>query len=173
MAIFLTEFGSNRWAAPDIRAKSWTEAKAKVLLLKLTGRARWLKPHPQTNPASLRVIGVLVERINAVTGEHTLYADTPSEPMHNCVEGPLIPSRGFRLSHLQLDRVFDIAADLHANANQVVKCLIDLGLGVWGRLSEGQRRQVLERTYVRYCDARIKRKLELSSRQVAREKLRA
>jgi len=74
-------------------------------------------------------------------------------------------SRGFRLSHLQMERIFDIAADVHANANQVVKCLIDLGLGVWGRLTEGQRRQVLERTYIRYCDARITRKLEFSQKQ--------
>ena len=77
----------------------------------------------------------------------------------------MVASRGFRLSHLQLERIFDVAGDLHANVNQVVKCLLDLGLGVWGRLSEGQRRQVLERTYVRYCDARIKRKLELSQRE--------
>lgn len=76
----------------------------------------------------------------------------------------MVASRGFRLSHLQLERIFDVAGDLHANVNQVVKCLLDLG--VWGRLSEGQRRQVLERTYVRYCDARIKRKLELSQEAV-------
>jgi len=75
MATFLTEFDSNHWAGPDIHAGSWMEAKAKVLLLKLTGRVRWLKPHPQTDPASLRIIGVLVERINAVTGGRMLYAE--------------------------------------------------------------------------------------------------
>ena len=32
-------------------------------------------------------------------------------------------------------------------------------------MTEGQRRQVLERTYIRYCDARIKRKLEFSQKQ--------
>jgi hypothetical protein len=77
-----------------------------------------------------------------------------------------VTSRGFRFSRLQLERIFDAAADVHTNANHLVKCLLDLGLGVWGRLTEGQRLQVIEQTYVRYCDARIRRKLELSQREV-------
>jgi len=75
-------------------------------------------------------------------------------------------SRGFRFSHLQLERIYDVAADAHANANHVVKCLVDLGLNVWKRLSEGQRRQVLKQTSLRYHDARIKRKLELTQKDV-------
>jgi len=71
-------------------------------------------------------------------------------------------SRGFRLSRLMLERIYDVAGEMGSNANQIVKCVVDLGLGVWERLTEGQRRQVLERTYVRYCDARVKRKLEFS-----------
>lgn len=81
-------------------------------------------------------------------------------------------SRGFRLSHLQLEKIFNAGGEVHANANQVVKCLIDLGLGVWGRLSETQRHQVLKATALRYCDARILqkpriiRKFELTQKQV-------
>ena len=75
-------------------------------------------------------------------------------------------SRGFRLSRLQLERVYDVGSDVHANANQVVKCLVDLGLNVWERLTETQRRQVLKETSLRYHDARIKRKLELTQKEV-------
>jgi len=76
------------------------------------------------------------------------------------------------LSRLQLEKIFDAAGDVHANANQIVKCLIDLGLGVWERLSETQRRQVLRATAFRYCDMRIlqkpriTRKFELAQKEV-------
>jgi len=77
-----------------------------------------------------------------------------------------LTSRGFRLAHLQMERIYDLTSEVHANANQVVKCLIDLGLNVWARLSQGQRRQVLKQTSLRYFDARIKRKLELTQKEV-------
>lgn len=70
------------------------------------------------------------------------------------------------MSYLQLEKIFDAAGDVHANANQIVKCLIDLGLGVWERLTETQRRQVLKENSLRYHDARIKRKLELTQKDV-------
>ena len=47
----------------------------------------------------------------------------------------MMPSRGFRLSRLQLERIFQIASDAKVNVNHVVKCLLDLGLGVWGRMT--------------------------------------
>jgi isopropylmalate/homocitrate/citramalate synthase len=71
-----------------------------------------------------------------------------------------------------MEQIFQAAADVHANANQMVKCLIDLGLGVWGRLSETQRHQVLKGTALRYCDGRIlrtlriARKLEFAQREI-------
>ena len=74
-------------------------------------------------------------------------------------------SRGFRLAHLQLERIYNVTAEVHANANQVVKCLIDLGLNVWERLTEMQRRQVMKQTSLRYHDSRIKRKLELTRKE--------
>jgi len=66
-------------------------------------------------------------------------------------------SRGFRLSHLQLERVYDIASELHANPNQVVKSLVHLGLEIWGRLTEHQRRRVLTATGLRYRDTTVLR----------------
>ena len=77
-----------------------------------------------------------------------------------------MPSRGFRLSHLDLEKIHDIAHEYaDRNANRVVRCLLDLGLAVWNRLTESQRRLVLDRESVRHCDARIKRKLELTGRE--------
>ena len=67
-------------------------------------------------------------------------------------------SRGFRLSHLQMEHIYDVASELHANPNQVVKALVHLGLEIWGRLTESQRRRVLAATGLRYGDVRVLRR---------------
>jgi hypothetical protein len=58
MPIFLTEFTDRqgrRWCVPDIRASNLQEAESIL--------------------SSMKVIGVLVERIDATTGEKTLYPE--------------------------------------------------------------------------------------------------
>jgi len=69
-----------------------------------------------------------------------------------------MPSRGFRLSHLQMEHICDVASEFRANPNQVVKSLIHLGLEIWGRLTEQQRRRVLAATGLRYGDVRVLRR---------------
>jgi hypothetical protein len=73
-----------------------------------------------------------------------------------------VTSRGFRFAALQMEQVFQAASDVHANGNQMVKCLVDLGLKVWGRLSETQKHQVLKATALRFCDDRILRTLRIA-----------
>lgn len=67
-------------------------------------------------------------------------------------------SRGFRLSRLDLERVYDVASEVHANANQAVRCLVSLGLEVWLKLTENQRILVLTATGLRYDNPKILRR---------------
>jgi len=57
-----------------------------------------------------------------------------------------------------MEHIYDVASDLQANPNQVVKSLVHLGLEIWRRLTENQRRRVLATTGLRYGDERILRR---------------